>query len=276
MVLEKLRLDGRVAIVTGGSRGLGKAMATALSVAGAEVCIASRTVSQLESAATEIEAASGRRPLIVPTNVQSSAACDALIATTVEHFGKLDIMLNNAGIGDRRGGGSKIWDLDDADWHDTIEVNLHSTFYCSRAAARQMREQGGGGVMVNVASGTALRSSANSFAYAAAKAGVISLTKSLAGMLVGEGIRVNCIIPGFVAQQAPTSQEQSDMVKQRGRFNTVGRIGEAWELGPLAVFLCSDASSYVTGESFVIDGGGLAGGLAPAGYVLQDSEAANV
>ncbi|MEO9254897.1 MAG: SDR family NAD(P)-dependent oxidoreductase [Tepidiformaceae bacterium] len=280
MVLEQLRLDGpprRVAIVTGGSRGLGKAMATALSVAGADVCIASRTVSQLESAADEIEQASGRRPLTVPTNVQSSAACDALITRTVEHFGRLDIMLNNAGIGDRRGGGSKIWDLEDADWHDTIEVNLHSTFYCSRAAARQMREQGGGGVMVNVASGTALRSSANSFAYAAAKAGVISLTKSLAGMLAGEGIRVNCIIPGFVAQQAPKSQEQFEQVQQRGRFNTAGRIGEAWELGPLAVFLCSDASSYVTAESFVIDGGGLAGGVAPAGYVLKaDSETSNV
>lgn len=280
MVLEQLRLDGpprRVAIVTGGSRGLGKAMATALSVAGADVCIASRTVSQLESAADEIEQASGRRPLTVPTNVQSSAACDALITRTVEHFGRLDIMLNNAGIGDRRGGGSKIWDLEDADWHDTIEVNLHSTFYCSRAAARQMREQGGGGVMVNVASGTALRSSANSFAYAVAKAGVISLTKSLAGMLAGEGIRVNCIIPGFVAQQAPKSQEQFEQVQQRGRFNTAGRIGEAWELGPLAVFLCSDASSYVTAESFVIDGGGLAGGVAPAGYVLKaDSETSNV
>lgn len=280
MVLEKLQLGGpprRVAIVTGGSRGLGKAMATALSVAGADVCIASRTVSQLESAADEIEQASGRRPLVVPTNVQSSAACDALIARTVEHFRRLDIMLNNAGIGDRRGGGSKIWDLEDADWHDTIEVNLHSTFYCSRAAARQMREQGDGGVMVNVASGTALRSSANSFAYAAAKAGVISLTKSLAGMLAGEGIRVNCIIPGFVAQQAPRSQEQFEQLQQRGRFNTAGRIGEAWELGPLAVFLCSDASSYVTGESFVIDGGGLAGGIAPAGYTLKaDSETSNV
>ena len=272
MVLEKLRLDGpprRVAIITGGSRGLGKAMAMALAQAGADICIGSRTQSQLDATADEIESVCGRRPLTVPTNVQSSSQCDALIEQTVQHFGRLDIMLNNAGIGDARGGGSKIWDLEDADWHDTIEVNLHSTFYCSRAAARQMRDQGQGGVIVNVASGTALRSSANSFAYAAAKAGVISLTKSLAGMLVGENIRVNGIIPGFVAQHQPRSQEEYDRVQARGRFNTVRRLGEAWELGPLAVFLCSDASSYITGENFVIDGGGLSGGVAPTGYKME-------
>ncbi len=279
MVLEQLRLDGpprRVAIITGGSRGLGRAMAHALANAGADVCLASRTLSQLEATAAEIEQETGRRPLIVPTNVQSSTECDALIEQTIAHFGKLDIMLNNAGIGDARGAGSKIWDLNDADWQDTIEVNLYSTFYCSRAAAKHMRDRGEGGVIVNVASGTALRASANSFGYAAAKAGVISLTKSLAGMLAGENIRVNCIIPGFVAQRPPRSQEEFDRLQQRGRFNTARRIGEAWELGPLAVFLCSDASSYVTGESFAIDGGGLAGGVAPVGFVPQFEEAAHV
>ena len=273
MVLEKLRLDGpprKVVIVTGGGRGLGRAMAISLAEAGADVCIASRTVSQLESAAAEIAAAGGRQPLIVPTNVQKREECDALIEKTVAHFGRLDVMLNNAGIGDRRGAGNRIQDLDDADWHDTIEVNLHSTFYCSRAATRQFLQQGGGGVIVNVASGTALRSSPQSLGYAAAKAGVVSLTKSLAAQLVGEDIRVNCIIPGFVAQSAPQNDDEVAMRKQRGRFITVRRLGEAWELGPLAVFLCSDASSYVTGESFSIDGGGLAGGVAPTGFAMTE------
>jgi NAD(P)-dependent dehydrogenase (short-subunit alcohol dehydrogenase family) len=273
MVLERLRLDGpprKVAIVTGGGRGLGKAMAIALAEAGADICIASRTQSQLEAAAAEIRAASGRDPLIVPTDVRAREQCDALIERTVEHFGRLDIMLNNAGIGDRRGAGNRIQDLDDEDWDDTIQVNLYSTFYCSRAAIRHLLSQGTGGVIVNVASGTALRSSPQSLAYAAAKAGVISLTKSLAAQVIGENIRVNCIIPGFVAQAPPESDEEAGMRAQRGRFITVRRLGEAWELGPLAVFLCSDASSYITAESFVIDGAGLAGGIAPTGWVVGE------
>lgn len=273
MVLEKLRLDGpprKVVIVTGGSRGLGKAMAISLAEAGADLCIASRTVSQLESAAAEIKAACGRDPLVVPTNVQSRAECDALIEKTVAHFGRLDVMLNNAGIGDARGAGARIYDLEDADWHDTIEVNLYSTFYCSRAAVRAFLKQDQGGVILNVASGTALRSSPQSIGYAAAKAGVISLTKSLAAQVIGEYIRVNCIVPGYVSQRPPRDQQEAEMRKQRGRFITTRRLGEAWELGPLAVFLCSEASSYVTGEAFVIDGGGLAGGVAPTGWVVSE------
>jgi len=272
MVLEKLRLDGpprRVAVITGGGRGLGKAMAIALAQAGADVCIAARTESQLQTAAAEIKERSGRDALIVPTNVQSSAQCDALVACTIERFGRLDIMMNNAGVGDRRGAGSSLWELSDEDWQDTIEVNLHSTFYCSRAAARYLVDRGEGGVIVNVASGTALRGFPSSFGYGAAKAGVISLTKSMAAMLAGENIRVNCIVPGFVAQQPPKNEAEVELLRQRGRFNTARRIGEAWELGPLAVFLCSDASSYVTGESFAIDGGGLAGGITPTGYAPE-------
>jgi NAD(P)-dependent dehydrogenase (short-subunit alcohol dehydrogenase family) len=273
MVLEKLRLDGpprKVVIVTGGSRGLGKAMAISLAEAGADVCIASRTAAQLEAAAEEIAAACGRKPLIVPTNVQSREQCDALVEQTVARFGRLDVMLNNAGIGDRRGAGAKFRDIEDEDWHDTIEVNLYSTFYCSRAATRQFLKQGPGGVILNVASGTALRSFPQSIGYAAAKAGVISLTKSLAAELVGEDIRVNCIIPGFVSQQPARDEQEAEMRKQRGRFITARRLGEAWELGPLAVFLASDASRYITAECFSIDGGGLAGGIAPTGFAVSE------
>ena len=266
---ESLRLDGRVIIVTGGGRGLGKAMSISLAEAGANVVIASRTRSQLEQAAAEIKEASGRDALIVPTNVQSSAQCDALVATAVAHFGRIDVMISNAGIGDRRGAGSTIYDLNDEDWHDTVSVNLYSTFYCARAAANQFRKQGLGGNIINVSSGLALRAAPRSLAYGAAKAGVIALTKSVAAQLVGQEIRVNCIVPGYISQQPPEDEEQMQRLAERGKFNTARRLGEAWELGPLAVFLCSDASRYITGETFVIDGGGLAGGIAPTGFAMD-------
>jgi NAD(P)-dependent dehydrogenase (short-subunit alcohol dehydrogenase family) len=266
MVLERTRLDGKVAIITGGGRGLGKAMATSLAEAGAEVCLAARTESQLREAAEEIKVISGKEALLIPTDIRDSAQCNALIERTRAHFGRLDILMNNAGVGDRRGAGARLWEWTDEDWRDTIEVNLSGTFYCSRAAAKVLIEQDQGGVIVNVASGTALRAFPQSFGYAAAKGGVISLTKSLSGLLIGYNIRVNCIVPGFVAQAPPRDDEERQRRAERGKFITARRLGEAWELGPLAVYLCSNASSYMTGEIFIIDGGGLAGGVAPTGY----------
>jgi NAD(P)-dependent dehydrogenase (short-subunit alcohol dehydrogenase family) len=265
---EQLRFDGpprKVAIVTGGSRGLGREMALSLSMAGADVCLASRTAAQLDATADFIAEKSGRHPLTIPTDVQSSDQCTRLIDQTIEHFGKVDILVNNAGIGDRRGAGSGIWDMADEDWHDTIEVNLYSTFYCSRRVAAYFRGRGEGGVVLNISSGTALRAHPG-FAYAAAKAGVISLTKSMASSLAGDGVRVNCIVPGFISQAPPESDSDVETRKARGRFNPARRLGEAWEMGPLAVYLCSDAASYVTGQVIALDGGGLAGGIAPTGH----------
>lgn len=273
-MLELLDLSGpprRVAIVTGGSRGLGREMALALALAGAEVCIASRTPSQLESTAAFIAEQSGRLVLAVPTDVQSSSAVDALVRATVERFGRLDIMVNNAGIGDSRGSGARIWDLEDEDWHDTISVNLDSVFYGSRAAVRQFRAQDRPGVIINVASGVGLRAQPNLMGYSSAKGGVIAFSRTLAAQVAPTGTRVNCIVPGYVVQAPPEGDEATERVAQRGRFNPSRRLGEAWELGPLAVLLASDASSYITGEIFVIDGGGLAGGIAPIGHMAPEA-----
>ena len=270
MVLERLQLTGKVAIVTGAGRGLGRQMALALADAGADVVCAARTASQIERTASDIETI-GRRAIAQPADVRDSAQCDALIKRAVDEFGRLDIMLSNAGIGDMRGANAELWDVNDDDWHDTLDVNLSSAFYCARAAAKVMAAQGHGGTIINLASGTAMRAYPMSFGYGAAKAGVIAITKSMAAMLIRHQIRVNCIIPGFVTQ-APARNEQEQIFAQtRGRYLPAQRLGYAWELGPLAIFLASDASSYVTGQGFVIDGGGLAGGLAPMGFAPEVS-----
>lgn len=266
MVLERLELSGKVAVVTGAGRGLGRQMALHLAEAGADIVCAARTLEQIEATAQEIRNL-GRRALVVPTDVRDSAQVDGMVARCLAEFGRIDIMLANAGGGGAAGGRS-LFDCSDDQWRDTVDLNLSSAFYCARAAAAPMRERGGG-VIVTVASGEGMRGQRATFAYGAAKGGVIALTKQLAIELAPYGIRVNCIVPGFVAQRPAQTPQEEELRRQRGRFIPVGRIGEAWELGPLAVYLCSQASSYVTGQAFIIDGGGLAGGYAPTGYAPQ-------
>jgi NAD(P)-dependent dehydrogenase (short-subunit alcohol dehydrogenase family) len=267
MVLERLELKDKVAVVTGAGRGLGKQMSLALARAGAHIVAAARTREQIEETAAEVRAL-GRRTIAVPTDVRDSRQCDALVERCLQEYGRIDIMLANAGIGEARGHGLDLWGLSDDDWRDGLEVNLSSALYCARAASRPMVDQGGG-IIITVASGMGLRGNPEGLAYSAAKAGVIALTKSLAVLLVGRNIRVNCIIPGFVAQRPPANQEEADFMKARGHFMPVRRLGEAWELGALAVFLASDASSYITGQGFIIDGGGLAGGYAPVEFAPE-------
>ena len=266
MVLERLKLDGKVAVVTGAGRGLGRQMALALADAGADIVCAARTAEQVERTAEDVRSL-GRRAVAQPTDVRDSAQCDAMIRRASDEFGRIDIMLSNAGIGDMRGANAELWDVGDDDWHDTLDVNLSSAFYCARAASKQMVAEGHGGTIINLASGTAMRAYPMSFGYGAAKAGVIALTKSLSWMLQKHGIRVNCIIPGFVRQAPARNDREEIFAKTQGQFVPAQRLGEAWELGPLAIFLASDASSYVNGQGFVIDGGGLAAGLAPNGFM---------
>jgi NAD(P)-dependent dehydrogenase (short-subunit alcohol dehydrogenase family) len=261
-MLETLELDGKTIIVTGGGRGLGRAMAKALAEAGAQVVVAARTQDQMDVTVGEITDAGGDA-ISVRTDVTDSAQVDALVAATVQHYGKLDAMFANAGGGG--GSNAEFWEYPDADFEAVLGTNLKSAFYCGRAASKQMVAQGTGGVIVNTSSGTAMRGNKN-FAYPTAKGGVLSLTKSEATMLWPHGIRANVIVPGFVSQRPPRDEAEAEFRKQRGSFIPVRRLGEWWELGPLAVFLASDASKYITGNEFIIDGGGLAGGLGPIGF----------
>lgn len=262
-MLETLRLDGKAAVVTGAGRGLGQAMAKALAQAGAALVCAARTAEQIDQTVREI-AEVGGRAIAVPTDVTDSAQVDHLVDRCLDAYGKIDIMVANAGGGGASRGDWAFWEYPDDAFESVIALNLKSNFYCDRAASRAMVERGEGGVIINVASGTALRGNRH-FAYPTAKGGTISLTKSAATILGLQNIRVNVIIPGTVQKGPPADAHEAADRERRGRMVPVGRLGEWWELGPLCVFLASDASQYITGQSFIIDGGGLAAGLGPTG-----------
>ena len=267
-MLESLRMDGKRVIVTGAGRGLGRQMALHLADAGADIVCAARTQSQIAAVAAEIEE-KGRRALVIPTDVADSAQVDAMVQQTIDEWGGFEVMLANAGAS---GPASMkhVTEISDEDWRETVDINLSSVFYSARAAVRHFLAEEKPGNVITVSSGTSLRGSGPQFFVdGVAKAGVINLTQSLAIQLARDRIRVNCIVPGFILQKTLEDQDEIEVARNQGSRIPIRRVGEAWELGPLAVYLASDASAYMTGEAFVIDGGGLAGGLAPTGWDVQ-------
>ena len=263
MAMETFDLSGRVAIVTGAGKGLGLEMTLALAKAGANIVAASRTQSRIDAIAHQVEGL-GVKAIAIATDVRDSSQVERLVQGTLKEFGRVDVMLANAGIGEGRGLRQPIWEVTDEDWRDNIDVNLSSAFYCTRAVSRPMIDQGGG-VIINLSSGTALRGSPI-FPYSSAKAGIIALTKSFALMLARYNIRVNCIIPGEFARRPSADAEEEKYWADRGKFFPAQRVGEPWELGPLTVFLASDASRYITGQGIAVEGGFLSAGLAPVGF----------
>ncbi len=261
-MLDRLSMEGRVVLITGGGTGLGLAMVRALARAGATISIAGRRQAPIDAAAAEVEAL-GRKSLAISTDVTNSAQVDHLVAATVEQFGQVDVLINNAGAV-QENVTKPIWDISDSEWSQVMDVNLTGAFYCARAAAKVMSERSSGKI-INVASGFGLRAGRDIYMYCCSKGGMIQLTRVLSFSLARYGITANSIVPGFIPT-ASTESDIRDTLPRSGDFLPTGKLGRPEDLGPLAVFLSSPASDYMTGEMFIADGGGLAGGITPTGH----------
>jgi NAD(P)-dependent dehydrogenase (short-subunit alcohol dehydrogenase family) len=252
MIFDKFRLDGRVAVVTGGGRGLGKAMAVALAQAGADVVVSARTVEQIEQTASEIRQM-GRKCLPVRADVGRSDDVRALAESTLERFGRIDILVNNAGGGTPR----SFIDISDEEWHQTLDTNLSSVFYCCREMGRQMIAQGKGKI-INITSTAGVAASPKNAPYHVTKAGIILLTRALAVEWAHYHINVNAIGPGQFRTSLTEGYLDDDRIREAVLSRIpLRRVGSPEELGPLVVYLASDASDFMTGEVIFIDGGEL-------------------
>ena len=247
-VLDSFRLDGKVAVVTGASSGLGVAFARALAEAGADVALGARRAERLAGTRRLVEEA-GRRAIAVPTDVASPEACRALVEATVAQLGRLDVLVNNAGIG------TAVPALRETpeQFRRVIDVNLNGAYWMAQAAAAVMTH---GGSVVNVSSVLGLTTAGlPQAAYAASKAGLIGLTRDLAQQWTGRrGIRVNALAPGFFASEMTEQYPEGYLERQASRI-LAGRTGDPEELAAALVFLASPAAGYVTGQTLVVDGG---------------------
>ncbi|MBI2878019.1 MAG: SDR family oxidoreductase [Candidatus Tectomicrobia bacterium] len=259
MFLEQFDLEDRIILVTGAGRGLGRAMSLALARAGAHIVAASRTAAQLEQVVEEVRGL-GRRAVAIPTDITTKSQVEAMVSRAEAELGPVDVLINNAGDGSTSMGQS-VLELTEEEWRRGIDVNLTGAFLCSQAAGRYMLPRKRGKI-INISSGFGMRGSP-AIIYSVAKAGLINLTQSLAFNWAPYNLQVNCIAPGWL----PTTPPESEEVR-KGREITASRIpmrrvGLPEEMGGLAVFLSSAASDYVTGQTILVDGGGLAGGYAP-------------
>jgi NAD(P)-dependent dehydrogenase (short-subunit alcohol dehydrogenase family) len=243
-------LAGKVAVVTGASRGLGRAIAVALAGGGADVALAARSKVDLEETARLVQAA-GRRALVVPTDVASYAEVEVVMARTIRELGRLDIVVNNSGVAKV----APLVEMTAEDWRFMVDVNLTGVFNGCRAAAPHLIAQRSGKV-VNVASVLGQVGLPGYTIYAATKGGVIALTRALGVEWARHGIQVNAIAPGWFATPMTDEAFANPQINERlTRDIPMRRIGRPEEIGPLAVFLASSASDFMTGQTIFLDGG---------------------
>jgi NAD(P)-dependent dehydrogenase (short-subunit alcohol dehydrogenase family) len=251
MSTDIFSLEDKVAIVTGASRGIGRAIALGFAEAGADVALAARSEGDLETLAKEIDGV-GRRALVIPTDVRERDAIQAMIDKTVDELGGLDILVNNAGGSNFM---SPLVSLRPEGWTKILSLNLDSVFHATQIGAQAMLKSGGGSI-IQIASVAGLQGAQGLSFYSAAKGGVRLMSQAVAKELASSGVRVNCIAPGWIdtpLNEWMTSDEGS--LKEAEKMIPLGRIGTAEEVVGAAIYLASEASSFVTGTTIVVDGG---------------------
>jgi 2-deoxy-D-gluconate 3-dehydrogenase len=241
-------LTGKVAIVTGGNGGIGLGMARGLAGAGATVVLAGRNAAKGEKAAKEL----GEKATFIAADVTRKADCEKLVAETVARFGRLDIIVNNAGIGIRK----QPHEYTEAEWHKVLDTNLTSAFLCCQAAYPEFLKAGGGKV-INIGSVMSLMGAPHAAPYAASKGGIMQYTKAIATAWAKDNIQCNAVLPGWIDTELTTAARAEvpglhEMVLSR---TPAGRWGEPNDLSGIAVFLAAPASNFVTGAAIPCDGG---------------------
>ncbi len=242
-------VTGKVAIVTGASRGIGEAIARTLANAGAKVVVASRKLEGVEAVAQSI----GSNALAVAAHTGKEADCKALVARAIAHFGKVDVLVNNAATNPYFG---PMIDIDEGAWDKTFEVNLKGYFWMIREVAKHLRERNAPGSLISVASVAGIEAAPLQGVYGMSKAAILSMTKTLAFELASSGIRVNAIAPGLIDTKfAAAIVHNDELVNEVKRKTPLGRYGKPEEIAGAALYLASDSAAFLTGQAIVIDGG---------------------